>query len=138
MVGLICHLFWYTLGLICHLILILVQALGTLTKTSDPHLQVNILVALRNLSSNLHAKEQIVELQQWPKIVRWADSFDPLVRQNAGLLFAEICEGDESEICREALVDVVKMLKPLIRLNKIEPAVAQTVRPYIHTWTHRF
>jgi hypothetical protein len=142
-------------------------------------------------------------LEQWPKIVRWADSFDPNVRDAAGLLFAEISEGDDrsrgalaskrarkkdqggkgnrekqrverererdahtctralpscqkssnasftslpsfwrwcdgvlargfgrvlgSEVCREALVEVVKNFKSLLRLNKMDPQVAQTV-----------
>ena len=41
-----------------------------------------------------------IRLEQWPKIVRWADSFDPNVRQAAGLLFAEISMGqDRSRVC---------------------------------------
>ena len=40
------------------------QALGTLTKTSDPLLQLNLIISLRNLSCNLIAKESIVRLPQ--------------------------------------------------------------------------
>lgn len=107
------------------------QALGHLIKTNDPNMQINLLVALRNLASNLHAKEQIVQLPCWPKIIRWADSFDPHVRQEAGLLFAEISAGADSEICREKLVDVVKTFKTLLRLNKIDPAAAQQVMDFV-------
>jgi hypothetical protein len=40
------------------------QALGTLTKTNDPLLQLNLIISLRNLSCNLLAKESIVQLPQ--------------------------------------------------------------------------
>ena len=108
------------------------QALGHLTKTNDPHMQINLLAALCNLASNLHAKEQIVQLPCWPKIIRWADSFDPHVRQSSGLLFVEISSGDDSEICREKLADVVKEIKTLLRLNKIDPEVARHVMDFVN------
>ncbi len=103
-----------------------------MTQTNDPHMQINLLVALCNLASNLHAKEQIVQLPCWPKIIRWADSFDPHVRQSAGLLFAEISSGDDSELCREKLADVVKEIKTLLRLNKIDPEVARCVMDFVN------
>lgn len=95
-------------------------------------MQINLLGTLCNLASNLRAKEQIVQLPCWPKIIRWADSFDPHVRQAAGLLFAEISTGADSEICREKFVDVVKTFKTLLRLNKIDPAVAQQVMDFVN------
>jgi hypothetical protein len=95
-------------------------------------MQINLLAALCNLASNLHAKEQIVQLPCWPKIIRWADSFDPHVRQSSGLLFVEISSGDDSEICREKLADVVKEIKTLLRLNKIDPEVARRVMDFVN------
>ena len=110
----------------------LVQALGHLTTTNDPHMQINLLNCLRNLATNLHAKEQICQLEQWPKLIRWADSFDPHVREATGLMFSQICEGADSEICRVALEPVVKELKFLLRANRIDPLVAQTVTDYVN------
>lgn len=48
----------------------MIQALGHLTRTHDPTMQVNLLITFTNLARKKAAKEQIAQLPQWPNIVR--------------------------------------------------------------------